>query len=82
MKFNEEGIARLRAVVEAFAAALTFGGGTAQAATCFVSSMAYPTIQSAVNNIAATGSTRLAYDVTSFDGRRVFSQQPFWVYWP
>src|SRR5438046_108385 len=60
MKFNEERIARLRAVAEAFDAALTFGGGTAQAATCFVSSIAYPTIQSAVNDTAGTGSTRLA----------------------
>src|SRR5437016_9403411 len=61
MKFKEERIARLRAAVaEAFDAALPFGGGTAQAATCFVSSIAYPTIQSAVNDTAATGSTRLA----------------------
>src|SRR2546427_8724373 len=48
------------AIVRAFSAVLTFGRGTAHAATCSVPSMAHPTIQSAVNDTAATGSTRLA----------------------
>ena len=36
--------------------------------------------QSAANDTAATGSTRLD-DLPSFDGRGVFLRQPFWVYW-
>src|SRR5207244_13483010 len=47
-------------IVRAFSAVLTFGRGTAHAATCSVPSMAHPTIQSAVNDTAATGATRLA----------------------
>jgi hypothetical protein len=40
----------LLAIVAALAAVLTLGGGTAQAATCSVPSLAYPTIQAAVND--------------------------------
>ena len=38
------------AIVAAFTAVLMLGGGTAQAATCSVPSVAYPTIQAAVND--------------------------------
>ena len=38
------------AIVAAFAAVLTLGEGTAQAATCSVPSISYPTIQDAVND--------------------------------